>query len=178
MAHESAPETPGAGARPPVLALTGPTACGKSGLALHVAERFGGEIVNADSMQVYRDLHVLTARPDAAAMAHIPHHLYGILTARDPCSAARWRAMAEDAIADIRARGRLPILVGGTGLYLRALLQGLVRVPEIPSEVRAWVRACQTRQPPTSLHAELAARDPAMAERLHVTDTQRVARAL
>jgi tRNA dimethylallyltransferase len=172
------PTTTQPGAPAPVVALTGPTACGKSGLAVRVAERFGGEIVNADSMQVYRDLSILTARPDAAATARVPHHLYGVLPAGEPCSAARWRALAEAAIAQVHARGRLPILVGGTGLYLRALLQGLVQVPGIPAGVRESVRDRQGRLPPADLHAQLAARDPAMAARLHATDTQRVARAL
>lgn len=162
----------------PVLALTGPTACGKSGMALAVAERFDGEIINADSMQVYRDLHILTARPDAAATARVPHHLYGVLPASQACSAARWRALAEAAIADVLARGRLPILVGGTGLYLRALLQGLVTVPEIPAGVRRSVRDRQARLPPAQLHRQLAERDPVMAARLDTADTQRVARAL
>jgi tRNA dimethylallyltransferase len=161
-----------------VLALTGPTACGKSGLAVAIAEQLNGVVINADSMQVYADLALLSARPDAAARRRVPHRLYGVLPAREACSAARWRALAEPVIDAALAAGRLPILVGGTGLYLRALLQGLVEVPPIPDEVRDAVRARQHAWTPAALHAELARRDPDMATKLNVADTQRVARAL
>jgi tRNA dimethylallyltransferase len=164
--------------RPPVIALTGPTACGKSGLAVALAERFDGVIINADSMQVYRDLDILSARPEAGALARAPHRLYGVLPAAEPCSAQRWRDLAVTEIEAALAQDRLPILVGGTGLYLRALLQGLVEIPPIPEEVRAQVRDRQRSQPPESFHAALAARDPVMAARLNISDTQRVARAL
>ncbi len=173
MQKDAAPQQP-----PPVLAITGPTACGKSGLALAVAEAFDGIVINADSMQVYRELRVLTARPTPGEEARVPHRLYGMLSAAEPCSAAQWRALATAEIDAAIAAGRLPVLVGGTGLYLRALMRGLVRVPEIPAEVRESVRARQARLAPEALHAELAARDPTMAARLRPRDQQRVARAL
>jgi len=161
-----------------VLALTGPTACGKSGMAVRIAEAFDGVVINADSMQVYRDLHILTARPDAASLARAPHRLYGVRPATLACTAERWRTMAMTEIDRTLAAGRLPILVGGTGLYLRALLQGLARVPDIPADVRESVRARQRTTAPEAFHATLAAKDPVMAARLDVTDTQRTARAL
>jgi len=173
MQKDAAPQQP-----PPVLAVTGPTACGKSGLALAVAEAFGGVVINADSMQVYRELRVLSARPTPEDEARAPHRLYGFQSAAEPCSAEQWRALATAEIEAALSAGRLPILVGGTGLYLRALMRGLVRVPEIPAEVRESVRARQARLAPEVLHAELAARDPAMAARLRPRDQQRVARAL
>src|SRR5919206_4639312 len=106
-------------ALPPFVIIAGPTASGKSALALAVAEVFRGTVINADSMQVYRDLRILTARPTPADEARAPHRLYGFLDAADPCSAARWRDLAEAEIAAAGAAGRLPIVVGGTGLYLR-----------------------------------------------------------
>ena len=157
-----------------VVLIAGPTASGKSALALDLAERFGGAIINADSMQVYRELRILTARPSPADEARVPHKLYGVLSASETCSAARWRDMAEQAIGEARAMDRLPILVGGTGLYFRALLEGLAPVPEIPAEIRAEVRALA----PERLHGLLAERDDVMASRLEPGDRQRLARAL
>jgi tRNA dimethylallyltransferase len=157
-----------------VVLIAGPTASGKSALALHLAERLGGTIINADSMQVYRELRVLTARPSPADEARVPHKLYGVLSAAETCSAARWRDMAVQAIGEARAEGRLPILVGGTGLYFRALLDGLAPVPEIPAEIRSEVRAIA----PERLHGRLAERDDVMASRLEPGDRQRLARAL
>lgn len=164
--------------RPRVLVVTGPTACGKSAFAANVAARFGGTVINADSMQIYREVPILSAQPDAATQALAPHRLYGVRAAADACSALAWRDLAMAEIATARAAGTLPILVGGTGLYLRALLQGLVEIPDIPSAIRAAVRERQQHDPPAVLHAELARRDPVMAKRLDVADTQRVARAL
>jgi tRNA dimethylallyltransferase len=161
-----------------VLAITGPTACGKSGMAVRIADAFDGVIINADSMQVYRDLHILTARPDAASLARAPHRLYGVMPASIACTVERWRTMAIAEIDRVLAAEQLPILVGGTGFYLRALLQGLARVPDIPADVRERVRARQRVSAPIDFHAELTAKDPVMAARLHVTDTQRIARAL
>jgi tRNA dimethylallyltransferase len=122
--------------RPPMVVITGPTAGGKSGLALALAEAFDGVVINADSMQVYRELRILTARPGADALARAPHRLYGVLPGREPCSAGRWREMALDEIAAARTEGRLPLVVGGTGLYLRALAEGLAPVPNLPEAVR------------------------------------------
>ena len=160
-----------------VVVLAGPTASGKSALALDLAERFGGAIVNADAMQVYREMSVLTARPDAAAEARAPHRLYGVLSATEACSAGRWRAWAVEEIGTAHAAGSLPIVVGGTGLYLKALTQGLAPVPPVPAEIRARVRAHLAAIGPAALHAELARRDPVMAARLRPSDGQRLARA-
>jgi tRNA dimethylallyltransferase len=161
-----------------IVLIAGPTASGKSGLAIDVAERLGGTVINADSMQVYRELRILTARPSAADEARVPHKLYGVLPIGEPCSAARWRDLALDAIAETRGEGRIPILVGGTGLYFRALLDGLAPVPDIPADVRAEVRGLAREIEPEALHARLAERDPIMAARLRPSDRQRVARAL
>ena len=158
--------------------IAGPTASGKSALALALAERHRGVVINADSMQVYRDLAILTARPDAATMARAPHRLYGILDAADACSVGRWHDLARTGIEAAWRAGRLPILVGGTGLYFRALLHGLAPVPAIPHEVRARIRERLAIKGPEALHHELAERDPAMAARLRPTDSQRIVRAL
>jgi tRNA dimethylallyltransferase len=160
-----------------IVIVAGPTASGKSALGLALAEEFGGNVINADSMQLYRDLAVLTARPGAAALARVPHALYGVLDAAEACSAGRWRAMAVDAIAAARAAGRLPILTGGTGLYLRALLRGLAPVPEIPPALREAARALQARLGNAGLHQALAERDPEAAQRLAPSDMQRLIRA-
>ena len=162
---------------PSLLLIGGPTASGKSALAADVAERFGGVVVNADSLQVYRDLPILTAWPDADLRARAPHRLYGVLDGALRCSAGRWRAMALAEIERIRSAGALSILVGGTGLYFRALLQGLAPVPAVPAAVRAAVAALRAREGTAALHARLAARDPETARRLAPADAQRVARA-
>ena len=159
----------------PVLVITGPTASGKSGLATAIAERLDGAVINADALQVYRELEILTARPGASALARAPHHLYGVLAATDPCSAARWRALALDAIA--ASAPRLPIVVGGTGLYLRALLRGLAPLPPVPPAVREAAAARRRALGPAAFHREVAARDPDMAARLPVGDAQRLVRA-
>lgn len=164
--------------RPPVLIVTGPTASGKSGAALAIARTYDGVVINADSMQVYRDLRVLTDRPDAHAEAEVPHRLYGLLPARDACTAVRWRALALDEVAAAHAHDRLPILVGGTGLYLRAFLQGLAPVPDVPEAVRGPVRRLQHDGGAPALRAALLEEDPAMAARLEPDDAQRQARAL
>ena len=161
----------------PILLIAGPTASGKSRLAVAVAEEFRGVVVNADSMQVYRDLAILTARPSDAEMARVPHRLYGVLDAAEVCSAARWCEMAESEIVAVQAEGRLPVLVGGTGLYFRALLKGLAPVPEIPASVRAAARALHKEIGGARFHAALAEKDPEAAARLHPSDTQRLIRA-
>jgi tRNA dimethylallyltransferase len=161
-----------------VVLIAGPTASGKSGVAFELARRFGGTVINADSMQVYREFHVLTARPGGSEEASVPHRLYGMVGAAEAYSVARWLAAAARAIAEARAAGRLPILVGGTGLYFKALTEGLAPVPEIPEEVRAYWRVEAERLGRDALRAVLAARDPAMAARLDRADPQRVVRAL
>jgi tRNA dimethylallyltransferase len=159
---------------PPLALIAGPTASGKSALALTLAERRGGTVINADSAQVYRDLRVVTARPDAEAEARAPHRLYGYRDAALPCSAAGWAAEAKREIGAAHAEGRLPILAGGTGLYLRTLLEGIAPVPEIDPAIRAAVR----RLPVAEAHAALEGEDAAAARRLRPSDTSRVARAL
>jgi tRNA dimethylallyltransferase len=161
-----------------VVLIAGPTASGKSGVAFELARRFGGTVINADSMQVFRELHVLTARPGGSEEASVPHRVYGMVGAAEAYSVARWLAAAARAIAEARAAGRLPILVGGTGLYFKALTEGLAPVPEIPEEVRAYWRVEAERLGRDALRAVLAARDPAMAARLDRADPQRVVRAL
>ncbi|MFG1223303.1 tRNA (adenosine(37)-N6)-dimethylallyltransferase MiaA [Xanthobacter wiegelii] len=158
--------------------IAGPTASGKSARALAVAERTGGIVLNADSMQVYGDLHVLTARPTVAEMARVPHGLYGHVDADTDYSVGRWLEDAKRALGEARAAGRLPVFVGGTGLYFRALTQGLAEIPAIPEAVRAEVRGAAEALDSAALHARLAAVDPASAGRLKVNDRQRVLRAL
>ena len=162
---------------PTVIIVAGPTASGKSALGLSLAVEFGGCVINADSMQVYRELEILTARPGRAALEAAPHRLYGVLSGDQLCSAGRWRGMAREAIDAALAKGRLPILVGGTGLYLRALEEGLVTLPPIPPEVRLAARQRHAEIGGAAFHAELATRDPAMAARLHPNDSQRLIRA-
>lgn len=162
----------------PVLIVAGPTASGKSGLALAVAEEFDGVIINADSMQIYRELRVLTARPSAEDEARAPHRLYGVLSAREVGSAALWRTMALAEIAAAHAAGKLAIVCGGTGLYLKALTQGLSPMPEPPADLREAWRARLAAEGAAALHRELAVLDPEMAARLKPGDSQRILRAL
>jgi tRNA dimethylallyltransferase len=161
----------------PIL-IAGPTASGKSAFALALAEKVGGTIINADAMQVYRALRVLTARPSAADEARVPHRLYGHVPGSEAYSAARFAAEAAAAIADAQGQGRVPIVVGGTGLYFKALTDGLSPVPKIPDDIRARWREAAAGQGPAALHAVLGTRDPAMAARLSPTDPQRIVRAL
>jgi tRNA dimethylallyltransferase len=158
--------------------IAGPTASGKSAAALALAAQCNGTVINADSMQVYHELVVLTARPSAAEMERVPHHLYGIVSAREAYSVGRWLADVADAIAEAKSGGRLPVLVGGTGLYFKALLEGLAPVPDIPADVRTYWRDQAAMLGAEDLYGELASRDPAMASRLKLTDVQRVVRAL
>ncbi|MEQ8603546.1 MAG: tRNA (adenosine(37)-N6)-dimethylallyltransferase MiaA [Marivibrio sp.] len=162
----------------PALVILGPTASGKSALALDAAEAFDGTIVNADSMQIYRELPLLTARPSAAEEARVPHRLYGVLGAGETCSAHRWRALAVAAMEEAAAVGRLPILAGGTGFYVKAMLEGLSPMPEVPDALREGLRARVERQGPEALHRELAEIDPPAAARIAPADRQRIARAL
>ena len=162
----------------PALLIGGPTASGKSQLALSIAQAHDGVVINADSMQVYRDLAVMTARPDAREMAMAPHRLFGFLDAARPCSVALWLEAARAAADEAVAAGRLPILVGGTGLYLAAFVEGISPMPDVPPEVRRAIGARLEEAGSDSLHAELAARDPATAARLPPGDRQRIVRAL
>ncbi|MES2196660.1 MAG: tRNA (adenosine(37)-N6)-dimethylallyltransferase MiaA [Pseudomonadota bacterium] len=158
--------------------IAGPTASGKSALALELAEKTGGVVINADSMQVYRDLRVLTARPTRDEEARAPHRLYGHVDAALNFSAGNWVADAAAVLAELRAQNRLPIFAGGSGLYFKALTRGLSAVPPIPAEIRESVRARLERDGVEALHAELALRDPVSAERLKPRDRSRIARAL
>jgi tRNA dimethylallyltransferase len=160
------------------LLIMGPTASGKSALALALAERLGGEIVNADSMQVYRDFRVLTARPSVKEEARAPHHLYGHVDAGELYSTGRWLADALAAIETIQARGSTPILVGGTGLYYKALTEGLADIPAADPDLRAALRERVEREGAPALHAELAVRDALTASRLEPNDAPRILRAL
>ena len=161
-----------------VILIAGPTASGKSALALRLAEKFGGTIVNADSMQVYRDLRVITARPSPEEEARVPHRLYGRVDAAENYSVGRWCRDVGEALAETGAQGRMAILVGGTGLYFKALLSGLAAVPAIPAEIRAQVRARLANEGAAALHAELTQRDSVTAQRLMVNDRSRISRAL
>jgi tRNA dimethylallyltransferase len=160
------------------LLIAGPTASGKSALALELARATGGVIINADSMQVYRDLRIITARPTPEEEAAVPHRLYGDVDAAVNFSAGAWVADAAAALAVARAQNRVPIFTGGSGLYFKALTRGLSSVPPTPLEVREGVRARLERDGVEALHAELARRDPASAERLKPRDRSRIARAL
>jgi len=159
-----------------VVFIAGPTASGKSGAALALAQKTGGEIVNADAMQVYRDLRILTARPSMEDEAAVPHHLYGALDGAGRCSAGRWARMAADAIAQINARGQTAIVTGGTGLYFKALEEGLSPIPDAAPEARARAIARRAERGPAAFHAEVLANDPAM-ERFPASDAQRLIRA-
>lgn len=161
-----------------VLVVAGPTASGKSAAALAVARARPATVINADALQVYRDLAILSARPTAGETGDVPHRLYGVLDGADPCSAGRWRDMALAEIAAAHEAGRLPVLVGGTGMYLKALIEGIAPTPAVPSAIRDDVRARLVRDGVPALHAQLAALDPAMAARLGPADAQRVSRAL
>jgi tRNA dimethylallyltransferase len=161
-----------------VILIAGPTASGKSALAMRIASRFRGRVINADAMQVYRDLSIVTARPTEEDMGCVPHALYGTVDGATNHSVRLWLLDAGREIARARAAGLVPILVGGTGLYFKALTQGLSDIPAVPSEVRADIRAWAKGLAPEALHAELTRRDPATAVGLRSTDPQRVLRAL
>lgn len=163
---------------PTAILIAGPTASGKSALALELAERLNGAIINADSMQVYRDLRVLTARPAVEEEARLPHRMYGHVDAAHAYSAGRYAADAERAFAAVCSEGRLPIFVGGTGLYFQVLLEGLSPVPDIPQAIRSRWRDEAADTPADALHRRLRDTDPEMAARLAPTDRQRIVRAL
>jgi len=162
----------------PAVLLMGPTASGKSALALALAGRFPVEIVSVDSAQVYRGMDLGTAKPDPATRKRVPHHLIDVIEPTESYSAARFRADALTAVAAIRTRGRIPLLVGGTMLYFKALSEGLSRLPPADREVRARIEARAREAGWPALHAELARVDPATAARIRATDAQRVQRAL
>jgi tRNA dimethylallyltransferase len=160
--------------RKPVALIAGPTASGKTALALWLAKRRDITIINADSAQVYAHLPVLSAQPSQTEMKSVPHRLFGYLAGRQACSAARWAADAKDAIAETHVAGGLPVLVGGTGLYLRTLLEGIAPIPEIDADVRTTVRALET----ADAYAALLKEDAILASALNPQDDSRIKRAL
>ena len=166
-----------AGGGPAAWLIAGPTAGGKSALALRLAEAVGGEIVNADSMQLYADLRILTARPSPQDEAAAPHHLFGVADAAEAWSAGRWLRTARDVLAGIAARDRPAIVVGGTGLYFRVLTQGLADTPAVPAAVRAETQELYDRLGEIAFRAMLSAVDPRAAQRIAAGDRQRLARA-
>jgi tRNA dimethylallyltransferase len=160
-----------------IIVIGGPTACGKSWIARELARTLGGVVINADSMQVYAELPILTAQPNLASMEDVPHRLYGVMSVRESCSAGRWAELAWREIDAAMGGGLLPIVAGGTGLYLRALMQGLAPVPEIPTPIRESTRLLLQELGPEAFHARLAERDPKAAARVRPSDRQRLARA-
>ncbi|WP_262331455.1 tRNA (adenosine(37)-N6)-dimethylallyltransferase MiaA [Bosea sp. BH3] len=166
------------GERIRAVLIAGPTASGKSALAIEIARRTGGVVVNADSMQVYADLRILTARPSEAEEAMVPHRLYGHVDGAVNYSAMRYASDVTALLGELRGEGRLPILVGGTGLYFKAVTEGFSAMPPVPEAVRAAFRMRAEGLETVALHAELARVDPAMAERLKPSDRMRIMRAL
>jgi tRNA dimethylallyltransferase len=168
--------------RPPVVVVTGPTATGKTPIAIELARRFDGEIVNADSMQVFRFMDIGTAKPNPEQRALAPHHLLDVVCPDVPYSAGRYASAARSATADIHARGKIPFLAGGTGLYIRAFLEGLIAGAEADLELRESLEKEHEEAvragDPERLHRRLAASDPAAAARIHPNDARRVVRAL
>jgi tRNA dimethylallyltransferase len=178
MVDESSISAAGAAYNLRATLIAGPTASGKSALAMRLAEARGAIVVNADSMQVYKELRVLTARPSEADEARVPHALYGTRSAADSYSVADWLGDVAPLIDAAREGGPPLVIVGGTGLYFKALLEGLSPVPDIPLEIREYWRAAGLEAGPAALHAVLARRDPAMAARIKASDSQRIVRAL
>ena len=160
-----------------VIVIGGPTASGKSGLALSVAKELNGCIINADSMQLYDGLGILTAQPSSADLAEAPHRLYAALPAEGTCTAARWGQLALAEIDKALAEGLVPIVTGGTGFYIRTLLEGISPIPDVPAEVREKGVALQRQLGTPAFHAELAGRDPETAAGLEPFNTQRLVRA-
>jgi len=160
------------------ILITGPTASGKSALALDLAKRHGGVVVNADSMQVYDTLRLLTARPSEEEMEGVPHHLYGHVPAAAAYSTGDWLREVSELLARLKVEGTPPVIVGGTGLYFKALTGGLSDMPQIPAEIRENLRNRLAEEGPVALHALLERNDPATAARLNLQDGQRILRAL
>ncbi|MDR2839289.1 MAG: tRNA (adenosine(37)-N6)-dimethylallyltransferase MiaA, partial [Azonexus sp.] len=165
-------------ALPPAILLMGPTASGKTAVALALAERFPVELISVDSAQVFRDMNIGAAKPDRATLARYPHRLIDLISPEESYSAARFRADALAAMAEITASGKVPLLVGGTMLYFRALLHGLADLPSADAALRATLDADAARLGWPAMHARLATLDPATAARLSPTDSQRLQRAL
>ncbi|MDW8247400.1 MAG: tRNA (adenosine(37)-N6)-dimethylallyltransferase MiaA, partial [Sandaracinaceae bacterium] len=162
----------------PILVIAGPTASGKTHLALHLAKGVGGELVGADSVQIYREFNIGSAKPSADDLQGIPHHLIDAIDPDEPIDAASYAAMADRAIWEVHSRGRVPIVVGGAGLWLRALLRGLVALPRPDPELRKRLEAEVERLGAPAMHARLASVDPDAAKRIHPNDALRIVRAL
>ncbi|UCF48218.1 MAG: tRNA (adenosine(37)-N6)-dimethylallyltransferase MiaA [Myxococcales bacterium] len=162
----------------PLLIIAGPTATGKTASAIHVARHFGGELVGADSVQVYRGFDIGSAKPTSEELGDVAHHLIDVFDPDQDVDAVAYAELADAAIAAIRERGRLPIIVGGTGLWIRALVRGLVDVPPVDQEIRQRLEAAATREGALALHAQLSEVDPISADTIHPNDTVRIVRAL
>ena len=160
-----------------ILIIGGPTASGKSKLALDLAEKLNGVIINGDSMQIYKDLHLLTAKPSKQDLQKIEHRLYGVLDLDEPCSVAKWQKLALKEIDDISRQGKTPIIVGGTGLYLNALVEGLSSIPEVSPKIRTQARKDYDQMGSQKFHDRLKEHDPTMGEKLPPEDRQRCIRA-
>ena len=163
-------------ATPDILLLAGPTASGKSALSLHAARALDGEVINADSMQVYDGLGVITARPEPHEMAGVPHHLFGVIDPSERCSVGAWAKLAIQAVRDITGRGKRVVFVGGTGLYFKALMDGLAPTPDVPQAISDEVAALYERGGLEALRAEADALDPVGAARIEAGDRQRLMR--
>ena len=174
MARLAGPATP---ERPPLICLMGPTASGKTDLAMHLFDRFPCELVSVDSVLVYRGMNIGAAKPDAETLARYPHHLIDILDPAEPYSAARFRDDALALMRDITARGKVPVLVGGTMLYFKALMGGLAVMPSADPAVRARIEALAQEQGWEAVHTAMAAADPEAGARIHPNDPQRIQRA-
>ena len=161
----------------PIIVVAGPTASGKSALAIDIAKEWNGVVINADSMQVYEELAVVTARPDDEEMGSVPHRLFGCLSVAEACSAGRWLDLAAAEIETARAGGQLPVVCGGTGMYLKALEEGLAPIPDVPEDIRAEIRALHSELGGEAFHARLATVDAEAAAKLSWTDSQRCIRA-
>lgn len=164
------------GSKPDILFLAGPTASGKSALSLHAARALDGEVINADSMQVYDGLGVITARPESHEMGGVPHHLFGVIDPSERCSVGRWAKLALEAISDVTGRGKRAILVGGTGLYFKALVDGLAPTPDVPEAVISEVNALYAGGGLDALREAARALDPVGAARIEAGDRQRLMR--
>jgi tRNA dimethylallyltransferase len=163
---------------PPLIVVAGPTASGKTALALALAQQFDGEIVSCDSVAVYRGMEIGTAKPTLDERARVPHHLIDVFTPDEPCTAGDYSRLAREAIAGITQRGRLPVVAGGTGLYLRALLDGLFPAPQRQEPLREKLRARAAEKSPAHLHRILTRLDPAAAALIHANDAPKVIRAI